>query len=83
MTDAHRSLPAGMAQADLEAEALLFARGDRVRAEARLARLAQAAVAAWRLDDAIFWQRVKFRARQVRAVGSRGEAAPERKERAC
>lgn len=83
MTDAV-PLPAARAAPTLEAQAQAFAGGDADMMEARLVQLAEDAIVGWRLDEAIFWQRVKFRARLIRATGGRGEADhPERNRRAC
>lgn len=66
---------------DLENEALAFARGDSEEAEALLARLAADAIRRWQLDEATFWQRVKFRARMIRAATTRDAMGGVRIER--
>lgn len=60
---------------DLETEAIAFAQGDAAEAETLLARLAGDAIRCWRLDEATFWQRVKFRARLIRAATARDATA--------
>lgn len=45
-----------------------FARQDPVTSEALIASLVTQAIQQWRLDDATFWQRVKFQARLIRAT---------------
>lgn len=49
-----------------------FACQDAVTSEALIASLVTQAVQQWRLDDATFWQRVKFHARLIRATMPRG-----------
>ncbi|MEG3084151.1 hypothetical protein U1707_10905 [Sphingomonas sp. PB2P12] len=44
-----------------------FARQDAASSEALIEMLATQAIRQWRLDDATFWQRVKFQARMIRA----------------
>lgn len=44
-----------------------FARQDAATSEALIETLATQAIRQWRLDDATFWQRVKFNARMIRA----------------
>lgn len=56
------------AMLDLDATAARFARREAGDAEAAIAALAAAAIRHWRLDEATFWQRVKFRARMLRAA---------------
>lgn len=54
--------------ADLNTVAATFARRGAEEAEATIAALAAEAIRTWRLDEATFWQRVKFRARMLRAA---------------
>lgn len=56
--------------ADVDAAANALARRDPAEVEALIARLSGEAISRWRLDDATFWQRVKFRTRLIRASGS-------------
>ena len=44
-----------------------FAKQDAATSEALIETLAVQAIRQWRLDDATFWQRVKFQARKIRA----------------
>ena len=44
-----------------------FAMQDAATSEALIETLATQAIRQWRLDDATFWQRVKFQARMIRA----------------
>lgn len=53
---------------DLEAAASTFAQRGVEEAEMAIAALAADAIRHWRLDEATFWQRVKFRARMLRAA---------------
>lgn len=53
---------------DLERLAGGFAALPAADADAQLDALATQAIARWRLDDATAWQRVKFRARLIRAA---------------
>ena len=52
----------------LEDAAAHYARLDPVEAEAVIDALVSGAIAAWRLEDATYWQRVKFRARMIRKM---------------
>ena len=62
-------VPAGADQAAaLEAFAGDFARRSATEADAIVAMLCDEAIRQWRLTDATFWQRVKYRARHLRAV---------------
>ncbi len=45
-----------------------FADLDPVEAEATIDAFVAGAIAAWRLEDATYWQRVKFRARLIRTM---------------
>ena len=51
----------------LEATAARHAHLDAEASERELAMLTERAILAWRLEEAAFWQRVKFRARMLRA----------------
>lgn len=52
-----------------------FAAQDAASSEALIETLATQAIRQWRLDDATFWQRVKFQARMIRAqMGSAGNS---------
>ncbi len=51
-----------------------FARQDAATSEALIETLATQAIRQWRLDDATFWQRVKFQARMIRAQNGAGAA---------
>lgn len=53
---------------DLEAAAARYAALARGDAEALIDDLIAAAVREWRVADATFWQRVKFRSRMIRTV---------------
>lgn len=53
------------ALADLAAS---FALNDQVESEILIASFCTEAIRQWRLNDATFWQRVKFRARLLRAI---------------
>ncbi len=48
-----------------------FAKQDAATSEALIESLVTQAIRQWRLDDATFWQRVKFQARLVRATTAR------------
>ena len=52
---------------DLETTAARYAAAAPEIAELELTMLTDRAIAAWRLEEAAFWQRVKFRARMLRA----------------
>ena len=52
----------------LEEIAVAYAAEPLVASEAELDLLTSEAIGEWRLQDATFWQRVKFRARMIRAV---------------
>lgn len=56
---------------DIEELAIEFARQDAALAESLIETLVTQAVRQWRLDDATFWQRVKFHARLIRATSER------------
>lgn len=58
----------------LEEAAERYARLDPVEAEATIDAFVAGAIAAWRLEDATYWQRVKFRARLIRTM-RRSEAS--------
>ena len=61
--------------------ALTFAQHDADTAEALIAVLVTQAVRQWRLDDATFWQRVKFKARMIRATARHApDAADDRRD---
>ncbi len=47
-----------------------FAQHDAVTSEALIASMVTQAIQQWRLDDATFWQRVKFQARLIRATAA-------------
>ncbi|MBE2993420.1 hypothetical protein IFR23_15550 [Sphingomonas sp. CFBP 13603] len=49
-----------------------FAKQDAATSEALIETLATQAIRQWRLDDATFWQRVKFQARMIRAQTGAG-----------
>ncbi len=53
-----------------------FADQDAKASEALIETLVTQAVRQWRLDDATFWQRVKFQARLIRATGRSGGSDP-------
>lgn len=55
--------------ASVEALAARFAGLATPEAEALIERYVEEAIAQWRVEDATFWQRVKFRARLLRAAG--------------
>ena len=53
-----------------------FAKQDAATSEALIEMLSAQAIRQWRLDDATYWQRVKFQARMIRArqgAGSSGK----------
>ena len=52
-----------------------FAKQDAASSEALIETLATQAIRQWRLDDATFWQRVKFQARMIRAQTTAGTIA--------
>ncbi|WP_174286549.1 hypothetical protein [Sphingomonas bacterium] len=52
----------------LDDAAKRFADLDPVEAETTIDAFVAGAIAAWRLDDATYWQRVKFRARLIRTM---------------
>jgi hypothetical protein len=54
--------------ASVEELAREFARQDAATSEALIASLVTQAIQQWRLDDATYWQRVKFQARLIRAT---------------
>jgi hypothetical protein len=51
-----------------------FAKQDAATSEALIETLATQAIRQWRLDDATFWQRVKFQARMIRARQGAGRS---------
>lgn len=55
-----------------------FAGRDAESSEREIDSITADALEQWRLDDAIFWQRVKLRARRLRAVARTGDDAPAR-----
>ncbi|WP_380783174.1 hypothetical protein [Sphingomonas sp. R86520] len=55
-----------------------FAKQDVAASEALIEKLATQAIRQWRLDDATFWQRVKFQARMFRAQASSAASAGKR-----
>ena len=61
--------------ATLEDAAEHFADMEPIEAEATIDAFVAGAIAAWRLEDATYWQRVKFRARLIRTM-RRTEAHP-------
>lgn len=54
--------------AALELAARYYAVLDPTAAEATIDAYVAGAIAAWRLEDATYWQRVKFRARMIRTM---------------
>lgn len=62
-------MSAAVLSRDLEAAATAFAAQGAAEAEEQIAALAADAIRRWQLDEATFWQRVKFRARLLRAAG--------------
>ena len=54
--------------AALEQLAASFALNDQAESEILIASFCTEAIRQWRLSDATFWQRVKFRARLLRAI---------------
>lgn len=56
--------------AALEQLAASFALNDQAESEILIASFCTEAIRQWRLNDATFWQRVKFRARLLRAMTS-------------
>jgi hypothetical protein len=53
--------------AALDEFAAAFAERSVAETEVLIGALSNAAIAQWRLTDAMFWQRVRFRARRIRA----------------
>ena len=62
--------------ATLEDAAERYAKLDPVEAEATIDAFVAGAIAAWRLEDATYWQRVKFRARLIRTMRRREPTLP-------
>lgn len=60
--------PSSHARSDLEALARECASLDAGACEAAIAEHAMLAIRERRIDDAVFWQRVKFRSRMLRAM---------------
>lgn len=60
----------------LEDTAARFADLDPIEAEATIDAFVAGAIAAWRLEDATYWQRVKFRARMIRTMRRTAATAP-------
>jgi len=56
----------------LEEVSRLYARENEAASEAQLDSLTDAAIQARKLQDATFWQRVKFRSRMIRAAAAGG-----------
>jgi hypothetical protein len=54
-----------------------FAGEDAEASDAMLDQLTGDAIKEWRLQDATFWQRVKFRSRMLRAVESGAQRKPD------
>ncbi|KQS03810.1 hypothetical protein ASG11_05765 [Sphingomonas sp. Leaf357] len=54
--------------AALDQFAASFALNDQVESELLITAFCTEAIRQWRLNDATFWQRVKFRARLLRAI---------------
>lgn len=54
--------------AALEQLAASFALNDQTESETLITAFCTEAIRQWRLNDATFWQRVKFRARLLRAI---------------
>jgi hypothetical protein len=52
---------------DVTVVARIFVTHDEAKAEALIATLIAEALDGWLLDDATFWQRVRYRTRQLRA----------------
>ena len=62
-------LTAGAASRDkLEEMSLLYARESEAASDAQLDSLTDAAIKTLKLQEATFWQRVKFRSRMIRAA---------------
>jgi len=62
-------LTAGAALRDrLEEVSLLYARESEADSDAQLDSLTDVAIKEFKLQDATFWQRVKFRSRMIRAA---------------
>ncbi|WP_174280652.1 hypothetical protein [Sphingomonas bacterium] len=55
-----------------------LARGDAAAAEAIIDALVTRSIEGWRLADATFWQRVRYRSRLFRAHARRDDAAGQR-----
>ena len=56
----------------LEEVSRLYARESEAASDAQLDSLTDAAIKARKLQDATFWQRVKFRSRMIRAAAAGG-----------
>jgi len=68
-----RKLTAGAPSREkLEEMSRLYARETEAVSDAQLDSLTDAAIKARKLQDATFWQRVKFRSRMIRAAGGDG-----------
>lgn len=62
----------------LEAVAMRYARTDPDASERELAMLTERAILGWKLEEAAFWQRVKFRSRMLRARARGAGSMPPR-----
>lgn len=63
-----RSLTAQEQRDRFEEVSIEFAGGDAEASDAMLDLLTGDAIKEWRMQDATFWQRVKFRSRMLRAI---------------
>lgn len=67
----------------LLAVATMFAQRSQDEAETAISEHVADAIARWELDEATFWQRVKFKARLLRAAHGRSPAWSAGGEEAC
>ena len=72
----HHAVGGASRPATLDDAATYYADIDPAMAEATIDAFVADAIAAWRLEDATYWQRVKFRARLMRTMRRTEAFAP-------
>ena len=72
LASVHKLTAGAALREKLEEMSRLYARETEAVSDAQLDSLTDAAIKARKLQDATFWQRVKFRSRMIRAAGGDG-----------
>jgi len=72
LASVHKITAGAASREKLEEMSRLYARETEAVSDAQLDSLTDAAIKARKLQEATFWQRVKFRSRMIRAAGGDG-----------